>query len=144
MKTIPLTQGQVALVHDCDYGFLMRWRWFALALGGGFRAVRRRQPSDGPGPDLIAMHEVIYGRALSDPAHPLREGGLTEGGALRTLGGRPRCGRRPRGARLLDKRRSARGCGVASAPRRWTSSAGRASAAPSWRPSLRRRERGRD
>jgi len=83
MKTIPLTQGQVAVVHDCDYEFLMRWKWFALAKGAGFYAVRRRQPSDGPGPDLIVMHEVIFERAMRDPAHPLNHGdGFTEGGAL--------------------------------------------------------------
>ena len=28
MRTIQLTQGQVALVDDEDYGFLMRYKWF--------------------------------------------------------------------------------------------------------------------
>lgn len=28
-KEIPLTQGQVAIVDAADYGFLMRWKWYA-------------------------------------------------------------------------------------------------------------------
>jgi hypothetical protein len=28
VKTIPLTQGKVALVDDEDYDFLMQWKWF--------------------------------------------------------------------------------------------------------------------
>ncbi len=29
MKTIKLTQGQVALINDCDYEYLMQWKWCA-------------------------------------------------------------------------------------------------------------------
>jgi len=28
MKTIKLTQGREALVDDCDYAFLMQWKWY--------------------------------------------------------------------------------------------------------------------
>ena len=27
MKTIPLTQGREAIVDDCDYEYLMQWKW---------------------------------------------------------------------------------------------------------------------
>ena len=27
MKRIPLTQGRFALVNDCDYEYLIQWKW---------------------------------------------------------------------------------------------------------------------
>jgi len=39
MKTIELTQGRVALVDDCDYDYLMQWKWHYLASGPGY-AIR--------------------------------------------------------------------------------------------------------
>ncbi len=29
MREIPLTQGKVAIVSDCDYAYLMQWKWHA-------------------------------------------------------------------------------------------------------------------
>ncbi len=40
MKEIKLTRGQVALVNDCDYEYLMQWKWRAAWYRKGFRAVR--------------------------------------------------------------------------------------------------------
>lgn len=40
MKIIQLTQGQVALVDDIDYDFLMRWKWCANLVGRHYRPVR--------------------------------------------------------------------------------------------------------
>ena len=45
MKTIPLTQGQVALVDDADYEWLSAFKWYALKVkSGGFYAVRQEGP----------------------------------------------------------------------------------------------------
>ena len=39
-KTIQLTQGQVATVSDCDYDWLMQWKWSAMRNRNTFYAVR--------------------------------------------------------------------------------------------------------
>jgi hypothetical protein len=55
MKQIPLTQGKVALVSDCEHTFLMQWKWF---YGGGY-AVRN---GSRPKRERIFMHKVIAAR----------------------------------------------------------------------------------
>lgn len=40
MKEIPLTQGKVASVDDCDYEYLNQWKWHPLKSGKTFYAVR--------------------------------------------------------------------------------------------------------
>ena len=40
MRTIPLTQGKVALVDDADYEWLNQWKWSAVKKGRCFYAVR--------------------------------------------------------------------------------------------------------
>jgi len=61
MKTIPLTQGKVALVDDRDYGFLSQWKWHAMhsAPTWPWYAARGRLLSDGVGAANILMHRVI-------------------------------------------------------------------------------------
>jgi hypothetical protein len=57
MKTIPLTQGQVALVDDSDFAGLSAHKWHALRTkNGGFYAVR-----NGPCPrrGLIYLHRSL-------------------------------------------------------------------------------------
>ncbi len=59
MKRIPLTQGKEALVSDCDYKYLMQWKWcYAKVKNGGY-ALRR-----GPSPERksIYMHNVVAKR----------------------------------------------------------------------------------
>jgi hypothetical protein len=43
MKRIPLTKGKEALVDECDYAYLMQWKWFCSSSG---RAVRNAKQSD--------------------------------------------------------------------------------------------------
>ncbi len=55
MKEIGLTQGQVALVDDEDYDYLMQWKWYAQGSkkSNYFYAVRNEAK------DKILMHRVI-------------------------------------------------------------------------------------
>ena len=62
MKTIPLTQGQVALVDDADYEWLSAFKWYAHKRDNGdFYAIQRiRNPPDKE--VQIRMHRMIlYG-----------------------------------------------------------------------------------
>ena len=59
MKKIKLTRDQWALVDDEDYEMLMEYKWYALWMTGGFRAVRN-SPRDSNGKqDKIQLHRVI-------------------------------------------------------------------------------------
>lgn len=59
MRTIPLTQGQVALVDDEDYEWLNQWNWYAIKNGNTFYAART---SPSPSPFVILMHHEIIGK----------------------------------------------------------------------------------
>lgn len=59
MKTINLSQGQVALVDDEDYNFLMQWKWHAYkGRRGGFYAARNNRENNGDS-RILKMHRVI-------------------------------------------------------------------------------------
>lgn len=47
MKTIPLTQGQVALVDDADYDAVSQFKWFAFKGRRSFYAARNIKRPDG-------------------------------------------------------------------------------------------------
>lgn len=47
MKTIPLTQGKVALVDDADYAAVSQFKWCAMKIGRRFYAVRNVRRPDG-------------------------------------------------------------------------------------------------
>lgn len=76
MKTIPLTQGKVALVDDADYEWLNQWRWCALKPNRTWYALRRRRKSDGPGPGAIWMHREILGTSDDMWGHHINGNGL--------------------------------------------------------------------
>jgi len=57
MKTIKLTQNQVALVSDEDYEHLNQWRWYAMKVGDVFYAVRSKRESGKR--KTIYMHKII-------------------------------------------------------------------------------------
>jgi hypothetical protein len=59
MKKIKLTQGKYALVNDCYFEKLNRFKWYALKRGNTFYAVRSLNGKK------IHMHRVI----LRTPSH---------------------------------------------------------------------------
>lgn len=60
MRTIELTQNQVALVSDCDYEWLSKWKWTASRRrDGDFYAVRMPPRNKRRARRLIYMHREI-------------------------------------------------------------------------------------
>ena len=58
MKEIELTQGKVALVDDCDYEWLNKFKWCTVKKGGTYYAVRNVPKNNSR---LIYMHREILG-----------------------------------------------------------------------------------
>ncbi len=73
MKEIPLTQGQVALVDDEDYDYLMQWKWCAMydPTICNYYAVRNTARSEWVNGKsrLIYMHKVILGNPDTQVDH---------------------------------------------------------------------------
>lgn len=66
-RLILLTQGQYALVSECDYLWLMQWKWYARWNPGmkSFYACRKIKRN---GRSItIQMHREILGLSLYDP-----------------------------------------------------------------------------
>ncbi len=59
MKEIPLTQGQVALVDDDVYNYLMQWKWFAQKGGHTYYAERQQAIAKGKQRPVLMHREVI-------------------------------------------------------------------------------------
>lgn len=59
MKLIPLTRGMVALVDDCDYEELMKYKWNAQKGGNSYYAGRRAGKRTSNKSNL--MHRYIMG-----------------------------------------------------------------------------------
>jgi HNH endonuclease len=63
VKTIPLTQGKVALVDDADYEVVSKFKWYALKSRHTFYAVRNFPKGNGK-QGLIRLHRFLL------PGHP--------------------------------------------------------------------------
>lgn len=59
-REIPLTKGQIALVDDEDYDFLMQWKWFYNNGGYAVRADRSTGKYA-----TVYMHRVVTGATSS-------------------------------------------------------------------------------
>ncbi len=65
MRTIPLTQGKVAIVDDADYNWLSQWKWRAKRRRNIFYAARSAcVAEDNKGTEW--MHRVILGLRADD------------------------------------------------------------------------------
>jgi len=78
VKTISLTQCQVAVVDDSDYEWLSRWKWYARfdPAMDSFYAVRNGSKENGKRSPVL-MHREILGLKKGDP----REGDHIESGS---------------------------------------------------------------
>lgn len=68
--TIPLTQGQVAIVDAGDFQMLLQWKWYALwsPAGKTFYATRRHKVGDKKY-RLLGMHRLLLGLEYGDHRH---------------------------------------------------------------------------
>lgn len=69
IRTIPLTQGQFAIVDTSDYGWLSQYSWQAQwnTKTQSFYAIRTTSAANGKKPTTIRMHREILGLAVGDP-----------------------------------------------------------------------------
>lgn len=68
MKTIPLTQGKVAIVDDSDFAELSKFRWFAMKNRRHWCAGRNAPKRNGKR-GTIYMHRQILGFPKSEVDH---------------------------------------------------------------------------
>ena len=65
MKTIPLTQGKVALVDDEDYEWLNQYKWTLVRNDNKEYAARNAYKEHGKN-KIVTMHRVILGDTVKD------------------------------------------------------------------------------
>ena len=76
MKTIPLTQGKIALVDDDDYPLLSKHKWHAKIRTRSSYARRTAYPYGRRNPITIMMHRVILGTARGEEVDHINGDGL--------------------------------------------------------------------
>ena len=63
MKAIPLTQGKEALVDDCDYEYLMQWKWQFHQEGNRRTGYAARRETIGEKCNRVYMHRLVVARS---------------------------------------------------------------------------------
>ncbi len=71
MKTIPLTQGKVAIVDDEDYEELSKYNWSALRGGSGVYYARRKKDKK-----MLIMHRIILNAKYGEMVDHINHNGL--------------------------------------------------------------------
>jgi hypothetical protein len=61
MKLIPLTRGREAMVDDCDYEYLMQWKWLYHSNGRPTGYAIRAEYSAGQ-QRIVRLHRVVAAR----------------------------------------------------------------------------------
>lgn len=74
-KEIPLTQGKVAIVDDCDYEYLSQFKWFAHKNKFTWYA-QRNSPYVGGKRHAIHMHHVVLGASEDERVDHINADGL--------------------------------------------------------------------
>jgi len=59
-KTIPLTNGQLAIVHESVFDDVNRYQWFAHKIDNTYYACRHNTQSKGERSEYIYMHRFIW------------------------------------------------------------------------------------
>ena len=59
MKTIPLTQGKEALVDDCDYDYLMQWKWHFVRTAHSRTGYAASKQRTGRKQHAVYMHRLV-------------------------------------------------------------------------------------
>jgi len=75
MRTIPLSQGKVALVNDEDYEYLSQWKWHAHHERLTWYALRNITRSDGT-QRQIRMQNILMGPAQEERVDHIDGNGL--------------------------------------------------------------------
>ena len=75
-KTIPLTQGKLALVDDADFEWLNQWKWHAVRFRDRYYAVRTATENETSSPTTVYMHRLIMGTDTGQATHHLNNDGL--------------------------------------------------------------------
>lgn len=79
MTTIPLTQGQVAIIDSSDHPWLIAWKWYAWwnPCTQSFYAVRARSRAGGKPKGSVLMHRQILGLREHDGKLSDHRNGIT-------------------------------------------------------------------
>jgi hypothetical protein len=83
-KEIPLTQGKVAIVDDCDFEWLNQWKWLAHNNHNLNWYAKRTDYHGGLRKEVIIMHRLIIGAEKGQYVdHKDRDGLNNQRGNLR-------------------------------------------------------------
>lgn len=69
IRKIPLTQGKEALVDECDYAELAKFKWYAHRQGRNYYARRIAWIGKGEKRPVVYMHRAVLGNVAGQVDH---------------------------------------------------------------------------